>query len=75
MGFKIAKQFEENKTKALEYVFKMVEQSKKDKKNVVWMPCILGSDGKLLVTLGENIKEWREYEEKLLKEENDWNEI
>ena len=37
------------------------------------MPCILGKDGKLKVTLQEKIKIWKEYEEKLLNEENDWN--
>ena len=37
------------------------------------MPCILGNDGKLKVTLQEKIKVWKEYEEKLLNEENDWN--
>ena len=37
------------------------------------MPCILGKDGKLKVTLQEKIKVWKEYEEKLLNEENDWN--
>ena len=37
------------------------------------MPCILGKDGKLKVTLQEKIKVWKEYEEKLLNEENDRN--
>ena len=37
------------------------------------MPCILGNDGKLKVTLQEKIRVWKEYEEKLLNEENDWN--
>ena len=37
------------------------------------MPCILEKDGKLKVTLQEKIKVWKEYEEKLLNEENDWN--
>ena len=37
------------------------------------MPCILGKDGKLKVTLQEKIKVWKEYEEKLLNEEYDWN--
>ena len=36
------------------------------------MPCILGKDGKLKVTLQEKIKVWKEYEKKLLNE-NDWN--
>ena len=37
------------------------------------MPCILGKDGKLKVTLQEKNKVWKEYEEKLLNEENEWN--
>ena len=39
------------------------------------MPCILGKDRKLKVTLQEKIKVWKEYEEKQLNEENDWNKI
>ena len=65
-----------NKTKnskALKYVFKLCKQSKKDKKDTMGMPCILGKDGKLKVTLQEKIKVWKEYEEKLLNDENDWN--
>ena len=72
MGFKIAKQFEANKIKALKCVIRMVKQSK-DKKDVVGMPHIHGSDGKLMVTIEEKIKACKEYEEKLLNEENDWN--
>ena len=37
------------------------------------MPCILGKDGKLKVTLQEKVKVWNEYKEKLLNEENNWN--
>ena len=37
------------------------------------MPCILGKDGKLNVTLQEKIKVWKQSEEKLLNEENNWN--
>ena len=37
------------------------------------MPFILGKDGKLKLTLREKIKVWKEYEEKLLNEENHWN--
>ena len=36
------------------------------------MPCILGKDRKLKVMLCKKIKVWKEYEEKLLNEENDW---
>ena len=42
-------------------------------KDIMEMPCILGKHGKLKVTLQEKIKVWKEYEEKLLNEENDWN--
>ena len=53
--------------------FKLRKQSKKDKKDKMGMPCILGKDGKLKVTLQEKIKVWKEYEEKLMDKENYWN--
>ena len=56
----------------MQYVFKLCKQRKKNKKDIIRM-CILGKDGKLKVTLQEKIKVWKEYEEKLLNEENDWN--
>jgi len=73
MSHKIIKQFQSNKTKALECIYKMVKHSKKDKKDVVGMPCIQESNGKLVMTPNEKLKVWKEYEEKLLNEENDWN--
>ena len=72
-GKKITKFLEKKNSKALQYVFKLCKQSMKDKKDIMGMPCILGKDGKLKVTLQEKIKIWKEYEEKLLNEENDWN--
>jgi len=51
----------------------MVKHSKKDKKDAVGMPCIQESNGKLVTTPNERLKVWKEYEEKLLNEENDWN--
>jgi len=57
----------------LECVYKISKQSKKDKKDVVGMPCIQESNGKLVTTPNEKLKVWKEYEEKLLNEENDWN--
>ena len=64
---------EKKNSKALQYVFKLCKESKKDKKEIMGMPCILGKNGKLKVTLQEKIKVWKEYEAKLLNEENDWN--
>ena len=72
-GKKITELLEKKYSKALQYVFKPCKQSKKDKKDIIGMPCILGKDGKLKVTLQEKIKVWKEYGEKLLNEENDWN--
>ena len=72
-GKKITKLLEKKNSKALHYVFKLCKQSKKDKKDIMGMPCILGKDGKLKVTLQEKIIVWKECEEKLLNEENDWN--
>ena len=70
-GKKIAELLEKKHLKALQYVFKLCKQSKKDKKDMTGMPCIFGKDGKLKMTLQEKIKVWKEYEEKLLNEEND----
>ena len=67
MGLKITKQFELNKSRALECAFKMARQSNKEKNDVIGIPC------KLMVTREEEVKVWKEYEEKLLNEENDWN--
>ena len=67
-GKKITELLEKKNLKALQYIFKLYKQSKKDKKDIMEMPCILGKDGKLTVTLREKIKVWKEYEEKLLNE-------
>ena len=72
-GKKITELLEKKNSKALQYVFKLCKQSKKDKKDIMGMPCILEKNGKLKMTLQEKIKIWKEYEEKLLNEENDWN--
>ena len=64
-GKKIIELLEKKNSKALQYVFKLCKHSKKNKKDIMEMPCILGKDGKLMVTLQENIKVWKEYEEKL----------
>ena len=55
-GKKITELLEKKNSKALQYVFKLCKQSKKDKKDIMGMPCILGKDGKLKVTLQEKIK-------------------
>ena len=72
-GKKITELLEKKNSKTLLYVFKLCKQSKKDKKDIMRMPCMLEEDGKLKVKLQEKIKVWKEYEEKLLNEENDWN--
>ena len=69
-GKKLTELLEKKNSRALQFVFKQCKQSKKDRKYIMGMPCILGKDGKLKVTLREKIKFG---EEKLLNEENDWN--
>ena len=71
-GKKITEQLDKNKSEAMKYIFRMARQSKKDKKDVVGMPCVRGTDGKLVLTLKDKIKVWKEYEEILLNEENEW---
>ena len=54
--------------------FGMESQSKKNNKDIVEMPCIRGKDGNIKVSLEDKMEVWKEYEEKLLNEENEWNE-
>ena len=46
-------------------------QSKKNNKDNVGMPCILGKDKERKVNLEDKMEVWKEYEDKLLNEEND----
>ena len=50
----------------------MARQSKNDKKDVIEMHCIHGSDGKLMQTSKKKVKVWKEYKEKMLSEEIDF---
>ena len=45
----------------------MARQIKKNNKNIVGMPCILGK-----VSLNNKIEVWKEYKENVLNEENEW---
>ena len=45
-GKKVIKLLEKKNSKALQHVFKLCKQNKKDKKDIMGMPCILGN-GKL----------------------------
>ena len=46
-------------------MFGVARQSKKEKIDVMRMPCIYIRDGRLMVTSEEKIKVWKEYVEKL----------
>jgi len=48
----------------------MIKQSKKEKKDIIGMPCIRGKDGSLKETSDEKMKAWKEYLEELLNQEN-----
>ena len=47
----------------------MARQCKND---VVGMPCICGKDGNTKVSLINKVEMWKEYERKLLNNENEW---
>jgi len=68
----MTEKLERNNVDGLRDLFKMARQSEKDKRDIVGMPYVRGKNGELKVTLSDKIKVWKEYAEKLLNEENEW---
>ena len=53
-------------------IFRIVKQ-KKERKDITGTNCLKGDNGELLVSEEQVSDRWREYFEKLLNEENEWN--
>ena len=62
----------EQKTKGLKQIFKMARQAKKNKTDIIGIPCIRLKNGQLKVSWKDRIEVWKEYEESLLNTENKW---
>ena len=71
-GKTITQQLERNKSDGLQSIFRLCKQAKKEKKDIIGMPCVRETDISLIVTPKEKLKVWKEYAEKLLNEENAW---
>ena len=54
-------------------IFRIAKQKKKERKDITGTNCLKGDNGELLVSEEQVSDRWREYFEKLLNEENDWN--
>ena len=57
--------------RSLKYLFGIARQSKKNSKDIVGIPCIHGKDENIKVSLKDKMEVWKEYEQKLLNE-NQW---
>ena len=54
-------------------IFRIAKQKKKERKDKTGTNCLKGDNGELLVSEEQVSDRWREYFEKLLNEENEWN--
>ena len=57
-------------------IFRIAKQKKKERKDITDITgtkCLKGDNGELLVSEEQVSGRWREYFEKLLNEENEWN--
>ena len=54
-------------------IFSIAKQKKKERKDITGTNCLKGDNGELLVSEEQVSGRWREYFEKLLNEENEWN--
>ena len=54
-------------------IFRITKQKKKERKDITGTKCLKGDNGELLVSEEQVSDRWREYFEKLLNEENEWN--
>ena len=56
-----------------ENIFRIAKQKKKERQDITGTNCLKGDNGELLVSEEQVSGRWREYFEKLLNEENEWN--
>ena len=54
-------------------IFRIAKQKKKERKDITGTNCLKGDNGELLVSEEQVSDRWRAYFEKLLNEENEWN--
>ena len=54
-------------------IFRIAKQKKKERKDITGTNCLKGDSGDLQVSEEQVSDRWREYFEKLLNEENEWN--
>ena len=54
-------------------IFRIAKQKKKERKDITGTNCLKGDNGELLVCKEQVSDRWRGYFEKLLNEENEWN--
>ena len=54
-------------------IFRIAKQKKKERKDMMAINCLKGDNGNLLVSEEQVSDRWREYFEKLVNEENEWN--
>ena len=54
-------------------IFRIAKQKKKERKDITGTNCLKVDNGELLVSEEQVSDRWREYFEKLLNEENEWN--
>ena len=53
-------------------IFQMAKQMVKEKQDITGLNCIKGASGKVIVDDKGNKDSWKEYMEKLMNEENEW---
>ena len=54
--------------------FRIAKQRAKEKRDIIGVPCIQDENGNLKMEIDERLEVWREYCEKLMNVENDWDE-
>ena len=62
-----------NSKEGRQNIFKIAKQKKKERKDITGTNCLKGDNGELLVSEQQVSDRWREYFEKLVNEENEWN--
>ena len=53
-------------------IFRMAEKMVKERQDITGLNCIKGTSGKVIVDDKETKDSWKEYMEKLMNEENEW---
>ena len=62
-----------NSKEGRQNIFRIAKLIKRERKDVTGTDCLKGDNGELLVSEEQVSGRWREYFEKLLNKENEWN--